>query len=608
MNADQSTKESVTRIDAEAAAARTTSTLGLAELQLLWSATERERMVVEFDAAGCVVRANANFLSLMGYGMTEIRGEHDRMFCDEAYAASGAYISLWANLSAGKPQAGEYRRLARGGREVWIHGSYLPILDNSGALVKVIKTATDITAQKHYADDAAGKLRAMERSQARVEFDLRGNVLDANENFLALLGYTLDEIRGQHHRMFCEPGYASTSEYQSFWDKLGRGEYDSGQYKRIGKGGREIWIQAAYNPVISTDGRLLKIVKFAADISGERRFAADNQGRLNAIDRANGIVEFDLEGNVLTANQNFLDATGYTLREIVGKHHKIFCQPEFVASAEYRDFWSKLGRGEFYSGRYLRLSKHGYPVWLQASYNPIFDSNGKPFKVIKFAMDISTEVERERRIQSHLLAMSEKINELSLSITGIAQSTRQATEVANETQQEAESGGNTLGQSIEAIRAIEKSSAGINEIVKVISDIANQTNMLAFNAAIEAARAGEHGLGFSVVASEVRKLAERSSQATREISKLIDESVQRVDLGSRTSARASDGFERIRAGVERTTRTIGAIHEVTQQQAQATHAVAHLLHELTLVTGGDVARKHGSAGMTVVTADAARSA
>ncbi|MCY0386860.1 methyl-accepting chemotaxis protein [Robbsia sp. Bb-Pol-6] len=187
--------------------------------------------------------------------------------------------------------------------------------------------------------------------------------------------------------------------------------------------------------------------------------------------------------------------------------------------------------------------------------------------------------------------MNNKISELSESITGIAQSTRQATEVATETQTEAQNGGETLQQSIAAIQDIETSSAGINEIVKVISDIANQTNMLAFNAAIEAARAGEHGYGFAVVASEVRKLAERSSQATKEISKLIEESIQRVGLGSRTSSKAAEGFERIRAGVDRTTRTIGAIHEVTEQQALATRTVSQLLHELTIVTNGDVARR-----------------
>ncbi|WP_284700748.1 methyl-accepting chemotaxis protein [Robbsia betulipollinis] len=563
----------------------------LNELRLLWAKTERERAVIEFDPSGKVLRVNAVFLGLMGYSADEVMGQHHRIFCERSYAAGGEYQMFWAALNTGQEIQGEFRRVRKDGTPLWIHGAYTPLLDENGALVKVIKVASDITATRSLSDEHAGKVRAIERAQGVIEFDLRGNVLDANENFLSLLGYSLGEIKGQHHRMFCEPDYLNSDTYRAFWEKLGRGEYDSGQYKRLGKGGREIWIQASYNPIFASDGTLEKIVKFATDITQNKRIGAEREGRLAAIDRANAVIEFDLEGNVLDANQNFLDTMGYTLREVVGKHHKQFCEPDYVKSPEYRDFWSKLGRGDFYTGRFMRVTKHGYEVWLQATYNPIFDEDGKPFKVVKYATDITRQVEREAQIQTHLVAMNNKISELSESITGIAQSTRQATEVATETQTEAQNGGETLQQSIAAIQDIETSSAGINEIVKVISDIANQTNMLAFNAAIEAARAGEHGYGFAVVASEVRKLAERSSQATKEISKLIEESIQRVGLGSRTSSKAAEGFERIRAGVDRTTRTIGAIHEVTEQQALATRTVSQLLHELTIVTNGDVARR-----------------
>ncbi|MGI4985682.1 MAG: methyl-accepting chemotaxis protein [Janthinobacterium lividum] len=563
----------------------------LDELRLLWAKTERERAVVEFDPSGRILRANAVFLGLMGYTAQEALGQHHRIFCERNYALSADYGIFWAGLNAGQEMQGQFRRIRKDGQAIWIHGAYTPLMDGNGALVKVVKVVSDITAAKTLSDEHAGKVRAIERAQGVIEFDLRGNVLNANDNFLELLGYSIGEIEGQHHRMFCEPDYLNTDAYRAFWDKLGRGEYDSGQYKRLGKGGREIWIQASYNPIFSSDGTLVKIVKFATDITQNKRTAAEREGRLAAMDRANAVIEFDLEGNVLDANQNFLDTMGYTLREIVGKHHKQFCEPGYVKSPDYRDFWAKLGRGDFYTGRFMRVTKHGYEVWLQATYNPIFDEDGKPFKVVKYATDITRQVEREAQIQTHLVAMNSKISELSDSITGIAQSTRQATDVATETQAEAQEGGKTLQQSIVAIQDIETSSTGINEIIKVISDIANQTNMLAFNAAIEAARAGEHGYGFAVVASEVRKLAERSSQATKEISKLIEESIRRVGQGSLTSAKAAEGFKRIRDGVDRTTRTIGAIHEVTEQQAQATRDVSQLLHELTIVTNGDVARR-----------------
>ncbi|WP_248323831.1 MULTISPECIES: PAS domain-containing methyl-accepting chemotaxis protein [unclassified Caballeronia] len=566
----------------------------LAELRSLWATTEKERAVVEFSPDGVILRANANFLTLMGYRADEVVGSHHRIFCDAAYANSQAYQDFWIMLASGREASGEFRRLNKTRSEVWIHGSYTPVLDESGNVQKIVKVATDITGARTLADDHAGKVRAMERAQAVIEFDLHGHVLAANDLFLHLMGYSLEEVKGQHHRMFCEPSYLNTDAYRSFWEKLGRGEYDAGQYKRIAKGGREVWIQATYNPIYSADGRLIKIVKFASDITEFKRGVAERDGRLAAIDRANAVIEFDLEGNVLAANQNFTDAIGYTLREIVGKHHRMFCDPETTATAEYRDFWARLSRGDYHAGRFERVSKHGYRVWLQATYNPVLDESGRPYKIVKYASDITAQVERERRMQASLIAMSEKIDELSQSIDGIATRTREATAVATETQAEADTGGRTLAESMSAIKEIEQSSAGISEVVKVISEIATQTNMLAFNAAIEAARAGEHGLGFSVVASEVRRLAERCSQATNEIRRHIDESVHRIKTGSETSGRAANGFDRIRAGVNRTTETIAGIHQVTEKQATATRTVSELLRELTLVTGGEAAVRSSS--------------
>ncbi|KDR35001.1 chemotaxis protein [Caballeronia grimmiae] len=560
----------------------------------MWATTERERAVVEFSPDGVVLRANANFLALMGFRADEVVGSHHRMFCDAAYANSAGYQDFWVMLGSGREMNGDFRRIGKAGGKIWINGSYTPVMDENGNVHKIVKVATDITAARTVADDHAGKVRAIDRAQAVVEFDLRGHVLAANERFLELMGYSLEEAQGQHHRMFCDPAYVATDAYRSFWDKLGRGEYDAGQYKRVAKHNRDVWIQATYNPIYSSDGRLIKIVKFATDITEFKRGVAESDGRLAAIDRANAVIEFDLEGNVLRANQNFLDAMGYTVREIVGKHHRMFCDPQDVATADYRDFWARLSRGDYNAGRYVRVSKHGYRVWLQATYNPVFDESGRPYKIVKYASDITAQVERERRMQENLIAMSEKIEELSQSIEGIAQNTREATSVATETQAEADTGERTLAESMSAIQAIEHSSAGISDVVKVISDIATQTNMLAFNAAIEAARAGEHGLGFSVVASEVRKLAERCSQATNEIGRLIDESVQRVKTGSDTSRRAADGFHRIRAGVDRTTETIASIHQVTEKQATATRTVSDLLRELTVVTGGEAATRSSS--------------
>jgi methyl-accepting chemotaxis protein len=239
------------------------------------------------------------------------------------------------------------------------------------------------------AQELLGMLAAIDKSQAVIEFSLDGMILTANGNFCSVMGYSLEEIRGKHHSMFAEPAHAQSAEYRAFWAKLGRGEYDAGQYKRLAKGGREVWIQATYNPILDARGKPCKVVKFATDITASKLLAADHQGQLAAVSKAQAVVEFALDGTILAANENFCKVVGYTLEEIRGQHHRMFAEAAYAQSAEYREFWAKLGRGEFDSGQYRRLGKGGREIWILASYNPIFDMNGRPFKVVKYATDIT---------------------------------------------------------------------------------------------------------------------------------------------------------------------------------------------------------------------------
>jgi methyl-accepting chemotaxis protein len=241
--------------------------------------------------------------------------------------------------------------------------------------------------------DLSAVYQALDRVQAIIEFELDGTVISANENFLRMLGYDRDEIVGKHHRIFCDPGYADSPQYAKFWQKLGRGEYHAAEFKRLAKGGREIWLQASYNPIFDMDGKPFRIVKFATDVTEVKRQNAEYEGKVEAINRAQAVIEFELDGTVITANENFLHIFDYSLDEIVGKHHRIFCDPGYADSPQYVEFWQKLGRGEYDAGEFKRINKDGSEVWLQASYNPIFDIDGKPLKVVKFASDITQEVE-----------------------------------------------------------------------------------------------------------------------------------------------------------------------------------------------------------------------
>lgn len=249
-----------------------------------------------------------------------------------------------------------------------------------------------LSQQRAIAEDHAAQIAAIRRSQAVIEFNLDGTILSANENFCKVMGYTEDEIRGKHHSMFAAPGVAATQAYRDFWAKLNRGEFDASEYKRIGKGGKEVWIQASYNPVLGADGRPVKVVKFATDITPQKLRNADFEGQLAAISKAQAVIEFGLDGVVLNANDNFLATLGYTLAEIKGQHHAMFVDPAYRDSPAYRLFWEKLGRGEYDAGRYKRLGKNKREVWIQASYNPIMDMNGRPFKIVKYATDVTAEV------------------------------------------------------------------------------------------------------------------------------------------------------------------------------------------------------------------------
>ena len=562
----------------------TDAQLQAAEFEGKMAAIDRAQAVIEFDLHGTILDANENFLAALGYRLEEVRGKHHRIFCEPDDARSPGYRLFWEKLGRGDFDAGLYKRRASDGRQVWIQATYNPILDAEGKPYKVVKFASDVTETQLRNSDYEGKVAAIDRSQAIAEFSLDGTVLTANRNFLLALGYQADEIVGKHHRLFCADDYARSAEYRLFWDKLGRGEFDAGVYKRRNSRGEEIWIQATYNPIFDADGKPCKVVKFAVDITESQIRNSDYAGKVAAIDRGQAVIEFDLTGKILDANRNFLATLGYRLEEIRGQHHRLFCEAEHVASSEYREFWARLAQGEVFGGRFMRLSKFGQRIWIQATYNPIFDAEGQVHKVVKFATDITRQVEMEQHVRQKIEQMNLSLHALTRSINQIAETTDDANRMARRTLEEAERGSLTLTRSLDAMAAIGTTAGGIQDIVQVISDIANQTNMLAFNAAIEAARAGEHGLGFSVVADEVRKLAEKSSQATKEINKLILESVKSIAQGSEISRSVGEAFGMIAEGVGKTQQSIEAINGSTAAQLDDAARVNQLIQELDAAT------------------------
>jgi methyl-accepting chemotaxis protein len=477
------------------------------------AAISKSQALIEFRMDGTIVTANENFLNVIGYSLAEIQGKHHSMFVDPAERESAGYREFWARLNRGEFQASEYKRIGKGGKQVWIQASYNPILDNSGKPAKVVKFATEITARKIRSMEDAGQIAAIGRSQAVIAFNLDGTIVRANDNFLNAMGYSLAEIQGKHHSMFVDPTERESAGYREFWAQLNRGEYQAGEFKRFGKGGKEIWILASYNPIVDETGKPFAIVKIATDVTAQKLRVADTVGQIAAIGKSQAVIEFNMDGSIVTANQNFLDALGYTLAEIQGKHHSLFVDPTERKSAGYREFWARLNRGEYQAGEYRRFGRGGKEVWIQASYNPILDLNGKPFKVVKYASDVTRQAQtrmRAERARALIESVAAASEEMSASIREISETMVKSTANAGRAVTQVQSANEQADRLSAATKAMEG-------IVGLIGDITGQINLLALNATIESARAGEAGRGFAVVAGEVKNLAGQAKQATDRI-------------------------------------------------------------------------------------------
>jgi methyl-accepting chemotaxis protein len=523
------------------------------------AAISRSQAVIEFNLDGTIVTANENFLKTIGYSLAEIQGKHHSMFVEPALRDTAAYREFWQSLGRGEYRSAEYKRIGKGGREIWLQASYNPLLDRDGKAYGVIKYATDITAQKIRSLEDAGKIAAILRAQAVIEFNLDGTIITANENFLKAVGYTLAEIQGRHHSMFVEAALRDSAAYREFWQALGRGEYQAAEYKRIGKGGKELWILATYNPIFDEQGKPFKVVKFATDVTEQKQRTADFSGQIDAIGKSQAVIEFKPDGTILTANENFQKALAYSLSDIQGKHHSMFVEPAERESSAYREFWAALARGEYQAGEFKRIARGGREVYIQASYNPILDLNGKPYKVVKYASDTTAQV-IARKKSEHVRGMMESVaagsEELNASVREISEAMSKSRENAIAAVGKVE----TADQQAQRLNSAAQSMSGI---VQLIGDITGQINLLALNATIESARAGEAGRGFAVVASEVKNLANQAKQATDKIS---DE----INALNGISGDVVDALNNIKSAIQSVSEYVSSTAAAVEEQSTVT--------------------------------------
>lgn len=510
-------------------------------------AISKSQAVIEFNMDGTIITANQNFLATMGYSLDEIQGKHHSMFAEASLKNSAEYKEFWAKLNLGEFASGEYKRVGKNGKEVWIQASYNPILDLNGKPIKVVKYASDITAQKIKNADYEGQIAAIGKSQAVIEFNMDGTIINANDNFLNAMGYSLDEVKGQHHSMFADEILKTSNEYKAFWQKLNRGEFESGEFKRVAKGGREIWIQASYNPILDLNGNPVKVVKYATDITIEKQRNADFEGQIAAIGKSQATIEFNMDGTIITANENFLSAMGYTLEEIQGNHHNMFVEASYKNSAAYGDFWKKLNGGEFESGEFKRINKNGDEIWIQASYNPIMDLNGNPYKVVKYATDVTGRVIAVNAIRDSLARLSMGDLNAAIDVEFIPEF-QELKEVINE----------TIAKLREIVQQINNSAlevtAGASEIEQGNSDLSSRTEQ-------QASSLEETAASMEEMTATVKSNAENSKQAND----LSAQATEKATQGGETVTAAVQSMEAINDSSKKISDIIGVIDELAFQ-------------------------------------------
>ena len=485
--------------------------------------------------------------------------------------ASGVFVMSRRVFSPVATLSSIVQRLADGEIHLDIPGQQRK--DEIGVMARAIDTLRSTTSERaDVSNDNVALMTAAKRNQAVIEFDMDGKILDANDNFLTAVGYSLSEIVGRHHRIFVEPDYAASAEYQDFWRKLSNGQFVADQFVRVGRNGQKIFLDAAYNPILGLDGKPYKVVKFARDVTATETARRDYQKQVDdvaavmvAAKRNQAVIEMDIEGKILDANDNFLKVMGYSLGEIVGQHHRLFVDRDYAASSDYAEFWRKLGAGQFVADKFARVAKDGQRVILMATYSPIVGPDGKPYKVVKFASDITAaeemtaEAERRRANAAAEQADVVKATGAGLSALSSGNLSFRITEEFSGEYAQLKLDFNAAMASLEETMGVITSNAqamqtGAGEISQAADDLSRRTEQ-------QAATLEETAAALDEITATVRRTAEGAQRATV----VVTDARQDAEASGLVVSKAVSAMGEIERSADQISQIIGVIDEIAFQ-------------------------------------------
>jgi methyl-accepting chemotaxis protein len=588
----------------------------------------------EFSPQGQILQINAKMKEATGFHEKDVVGKHHRMLVHADFANSATYGTFWETLAAGEIASDIFRNVSCQGRDVWLQAVYAPVKDEMGRVAKIVMIGTDVTEAREKSTDHEGQLNALNSVEAIIEFDTTGIIQKANDNFLKTTGYTLAEIVGQHHSMFMAAEDAATDEYRVFWKNLAEGRGTSAQVRRLGKGGREVWLQASYNPIYDVNGEVCKVVKFAADITASKAMEADiaarqKQDELEAR-RMNERVKEILEVAEKVSNRDYSQKLTISGEDAIGQlgeglsaffaekqqkeladedraqrergvaqetSRKVSTILEVVNSVASGDFTIEIpDLGDDAVGQVAKALSAAVSSMKEA-LSEVSNVAGTVASAAQQMTQASVEISSGAQSQaSSLEETASSLEEITSTVKQNSDNAQQARQLANGSKEVAERGGSVVSDAVIAMEDINKSSKKIADIITTIDEIAFQTNLLALNAAVEAARAGEQGRGFAVVAAEVRNLAQRSASAAKEIKTLIQDSVQKVDVGTELVNRSGKTLSEIVDSVKRVTDIVSEIAAASKEQLTGVEQVNKAVAQMDRVTQGNASQTEEMSG------------